>query len=166
MTPTGKKRLTAVVALLGAGGAMAYLAFGNIEENLVYYWTPTDLLAKAATVENATIRLGGMVQTGSLKWDAQTLQLKFSMGESPEPGPPSVTVLSQGSPPQMFREGIGCIVEGKFDGQVFRSDRLMVKHSNEYKPPAPGESGKDLYKTLEPEMPAAHPQRQGKGSTP
>jgi cytochrome c-type biogenesis protein CcmE len=131
-----KTRLTAAVALAVAGGAIAYLAFGNMEQNLVYYWTPADLLAKADTVKDATIRLGGMVQAGSKQWNAESLTLRFVMAEKPEPGGPSVVVLSSGAPPQMFREGIGCIVEGKFDGSVFHADRLMVKHSNEYRPPA------------------------------
>ncbi|MBI5511119.1 MAG: cytochrome c maturation protein CcmE [Deltaproteobacteria bacterium] len=156
MTPAGKKRLTAVAALAVAGAGLVYLATGNIEENLVYYWTPTDLLAKADTVKNATIRLGGMVQTGSKQWNAETLSLRFVMGETPEAGGKTITVVSTGAPPQMFREGIGCIVEGKFDGQIFHADRLMVKHSNEYKPPADVADSHQLYKTLAPETPATH----------
>jgi cytochrome c-type biogenesis protein CcmE len=161
VTSTGKKRLTAVVALLVAGSAMVYLALGNMEENLVYYWTPTDLLAKADTVKDATIRLGGMVAEGSKEWNGDTLSLKFVMSENPSGAGAKVTVVSTGAPPQMFREGIGCIVEGKFDGQIFHAERLMVKHSNEYKPPATGSDPRDRYKTLVPERPANHPSRPG-----
>jgi len=160
VSPTQQKRLTAVLALLIAGAALAYLAMSNVEENLVYYWTPTDLLAKASTVKDATIRLGGMVKVDSKEWNAETLSLKFIMSESPVGDGPSITVVSTGAPPQMFREGIGCIVEGKYDGKLFHADRLMVKHSNEYRPPKEGEDAHDMYKTMdEDEMPADHPQR-------
>ena len=151
MTSTGKKRLTAVAALLVAGAALAYLALGNMETSLVYYWTPSDLLAKADTAKDKTIRLGGMVQVGTKEWSPETLSLKFVMGEKPEGPGPSVTVVATGSPPQMFREGIGCIVEGKYDGEIFHAERLIVKHSNEYRPPAAGQDPRGLYKTLAPE---------------
>ena len=157
MTSAGRKRLTAVAALLVAGGALVYLAMSNMEQNLVYYWTPSDLLAKADTARDATIRLGGMVQVGSKEWDAETMILKFKMSESPEGDGATVPVLSTGAPPQMFREGIGCIVEGKFDGRVFHAERLMVKHSNEYKPPTAGSDPKEMYETLSPDMPPTHP---------
>jgi cytochrome c-type biogenesis protein CcmE len=142
------KTAFAVAVVAVVVGAISYLAFGGIEENLVYYWTPSDLIAKGDSVGGATIRLGGMVQKGSLDWNGETLDLRFSMGESPEPGLNSVTVVSTGAPPQMFREGIGCIVEGQYDGKVFHSNRLMVKHSNEYQPPTHSEQAREKYKTL------------------
>ncbi len=151
MSNQASKRWFTVIAIAIAIGAVAYLSFGGIEKNLVYYWTPSDLLAKKDSVKGATIRLGGMVQEGSLDWDAESMRLEFAMAEQPEPGGPSIKVISTGAPPQMFREGIGCIVEGKYDGTVFHSDRLMVKHSNEYQPPEHGEDLREKYKTLIPE---------------
>ena len=148
MTSAGKKRLTAVVAIIAAASALAFLAFGGMEENLVYYWTPNDLIDKGQAVIGSTIRLGGMVQEDSLDWNAEEMRLKFLLAESPEAGERAVSVISSGAPPQMFREGIGCIVEGVYDGKVFRSDRVMVKHSNEYQPPAEGEDPRQLYQTL------------------
>jgi cytochrome c-type biogenesis protein CcmE len=144
---TGKTAF-AVAAIVTTVVAVGYLAFGGIEENLVYYWTPSDLIAKGDTVKGATIRLGGMVQEGTMDWDDQTLRLRFSMAEGPDPDDDSIAVVATGAPPQMFREGIGCVVEGTYDGQLFHSDRLMVKHSNEYQPPAEGEEAKEKYKTL------------------
>ena len=52
-----------------------------------------------------------------------------------EPGAASILVDSKGAPPQMFREGIGVVVEGTLDGETFKSERVLVNHSNEYKPP-------------------------------
>jgi cytochrome c-type biogenesis protein CcmE len=155
MKPAAQRALLGIGALVVAGGALAFLALGNIEENLVYYWTPSDLLAKKEQVQDAVIRLGGMVEKGSVKWDAETMTLRFVMAEQPQPGGPSVVVVSKGAPPQMFRDGIGCIVEGKFDGHVFHTERLMVKHSNEYKPPAMGEDPRKKYETLLADPPTA-----------
>ena len=93
MTKTTRVRLAAAAALAVAGGAIAYLALGGIEQNLVYYWTPADLLAKSATVQDATIRLGGMVQVGSKQWDPDSLLLRFTMGQQLEPGGPSVALM-------------------------------------------------------------------------
>jgi cytochrome c-type biogenesis protein CcmE len=60
-----------------------------------------------------------------------------------------VAVRSRGTPPQMFRDGIGVVVEGRYlsDG-VFNCTNLMIKHSNEYRPPKPGESPNAMYRTL------------------
>jgi cytochrome c-type biogenesis protein CcmE len=144
-----QRQWAAVGALAVAGAALAYISMGGIEKNLVYYLAPDELLAKGAQARAATVRLGGLVQKGSLNWNHETLELKFRVGLAPE-GDPAVLVHASGAPPQMFQEGIGAVVEGQYDGQVFHADRVMVKHSNEYRPPAPGEKPKSLYGTLSP----------------
>jgi cytochrome c-type biogenesis protein CcmE len=148
MTPATQKRLAAVGAVLVASAAVLYMAFGGIGQNLVYYWDATQLLAKAEAARGATIRLGGMVQKGTVEWNPNTLELKFKVGMQSELGGPAILVDSTGAPPQMFREGQGVVVEGQFDGQVFHSDRVLVKHSNDYHPPRPGERPREVYKTL------------------
>ena len=64
-------------------------------------------------------------------------------------GAGEIPVHSRGAPPQMFRDGMGVVVEGRYhpDG-VFQSTNLIVKHSNEYRPPKPGESPQETYRTL------------------
>ena len=148
MTFTAQKRLTAGAAVLAAAAAVIYLAYGGIEQNLVYYWDASQVLQKADAAKGATIRLGGMVQKGTVVWNPSTLALKFKVGMQSEPGGPAILVDSSGAPPQMFREGQGVVVEGRFDGQVFHSDRVLVKHSNQYHPPRPGEQPREVYKTL------------------
>jgi cytochrome c-type biogenesis protein CcmE len=80
-----------------------------------------------------------------MKWDASTLDLRFTVTD----GTKDIPVHSTGAPPQMFRDGMGVIVEGRF-GQagVFQATNLMVKHSNEYRAPKPGEEAHEKYKTL------------------
>ena len=147
MTPGRKKQALAVLAIAVALSALAYVAFGGIEKNLVYYWNPTELLEKGTAARGATVRLGGLVQKGSVVWNSHTLDLHFNVGVQAEGGP-TVRVHATSAPPQMFQEGIGAVVEGSYDGQIFQADRVMVKHSNEYRPPAAGERPQELYRTL------------------
>src|SRR6202011_2053521 len=94
-------------------------------------------------------RLGGVVERGSIQWDSQHTRLNFKVADAAGPGATSVLVSSTEVPPQMFREGIGGVVEGTYDRSgVFTSHRLMVNHSNEYRPPKPGEAHEDWKKTV------------------
>lgn len=136
-----RMKLFFVVAVLIAGGALAWLSFGGIGENLVYYWTPTELVAHGDTAQGAVIRLGGQVKEGSLKWDKAANDLRFLVTD----GTTDVPVHGTGVPPQMFREGIGVVVEGTMVGPTFESDRLLVKHDNEYQAPE-GEANMDELK--------------------
>ena len=93
----------------------------------------------------ATIRLGGQVAPGSVAYkEGSTLEFDVADGRS------MVRVRSTGVPPQMFREGIGVVVEGTMNrtGQ-FECQRLMVSHSNEYRAPGDGEKP-DTRKLMEP----------------
>ncbi len=135
-----RNRLIAVVALAVAGGGLAFIAFGNLGQNLVFYWSPAEMLSKGDFAYGPTIRLGGIVKAGSIQWEAQHTRLQFRIADNKEPNAPSVLVSSTEVPPQMFREGIGVVVEGTFNkSQVFTSNRLMVNHSNEYRPPKAGD---------------------------
>ena len=146
MTSATRNRFIAIGALLVAGAALAFIALGNMGKNLVFYWTPGEMLAQGSRAVGPTIRLGGVVQPGSLHWDAAHTHLSFRVADSEKSGAPSVLVHSTEIPPQMFRERIGVVVEGHLDrSQTFTSQRLMVNHSNEYRPPKPGE-GPDGWK--------------------
>jgi cytochrome c-type biogenesis protein CcmE len=130
----------AIVLMLAS---LAYVSWGNLGDNLVYYWTPSETLQKAGAItgKQSTVRLGGVVQAGSVKWDAEKLELVFRIADSAAADAKSILVDSKGAPPQMFREGIGVVVEGKLDkDNLFHSDRVMVNHSNEYKPPEHGKA--------------------------
>ena len=134
--------LAAVVVLAGFG----YLVAGGISDNLVYFVTPGELLAKGSAAYDRPIRLGGQVMPGTVQWDADRLDLRFVLQD--EDG--RVEVRSRRAPPQMFREGQGVIVEGKYTrAGVFESSNLMVKHSNEYRPPADGHpKPEEMYRSL------------------
>jgi cytochrome c-type biogenesis protein CcmE len=134
--------------LAGAGvilAVFAWLTFGGLEKNVVFFLTPQELLAKGDAGVDVPVRLGGQVKPGSMTWDAKTLDLRFTVTD----GARDVPVHSTGAPPQMFRDGMGVIVEGRYGGGgVFEATNLMVKHSNEYRAPEPGEEAHEKYKTL------------------
>jgi cytochrome c-type biogenesis protein CcmE len=123
----------------------AWLLFGGLEKNVVFFLTPQELLAKGTDGVGVPVRLGGQVKPGSVKWDAQALDLRFTVTD----GAREMQVHSTGAPPQMFRDGMGVVVEGRVGaGGVFEATGLMVKHTNEYRPPKPGEEAHEKYKTL------------------
>jgi len=141
-----QRRFALVGALLVAGATLAFIAFGNIGENLVYYWNPTQLHDAGDQSIGATIRLGGVVKDGTVDWNPDASELEFIVSDGVE----EVAVHCSGAPPQMFRAGIGVVVEGTMTkAGVFESSRLMVKHSNEYKAPKEGATVEELYKTVE-----------------
>ncbi|MBE2253691.1 MAG: cytochrome c maturation protein CcmE [Myxococcus sp.] len=139
MTAESRNRLIAIGAIIVAGAALAWIAFGNIGENLVYYWKPSEMLAQGSKAYGATVRLGGVVVPGSVQWSAEHTSLTFEVADTHLPTSAKVKVASEVTPPQMFREGIGVVVEGAFAAdQVFKTSRLMVNHSNEYRAPDDG----------------------------
>ena len=152
MKPTTRNRLLALAALLVGGVGLSFVAFGNLGENLVYYWSPKEMLEQGEKAYGPTIRLGGVVKPGSIKWNEAHTTLEFHVTTDHKPESVSVLVRSTEVPPQMFRERIGVVVEGTYDrSQVFSSNRLMVNHSNEYRAPRNSDDVKKLYETLEPE---------------
>ncbi len=141
----GRRRATFAVAAVIVLAVFGYLMYGGLTKNVVFFLTPAELLAKGDKGYDVPVRLGGMVSAGSVKWDAERLDLRFVVND----GKGSVSVHSRGAPPQMFRDGMGVVVEGRYhrDG-VFESTNLMIKHSNEYRAPKAGEMPKEMYKSL------------------
>jgi len=136
MSPTLKNRLLAVIALVVAGGALLFLTQSKLGQNLIYYWTPSEMLAQGSKAVGPTIRLGGVVEGGSIHWDDAKRLLHFRVCDGETTLKTCVPVQAAEVPPQMFRENIGVVVEGQLGkNNVFASKRLMVNHSNEYQAP-------------------------------
>lgn len=146
-TDRTRRRIWAGLGLAAVVGALALLITGGLSDNVVYFLTPSELEARGADVVGDPVRLGGQVKPGTVRWDAAETDLRFVLQDDGS----EVTVHSRSAPPAMFREGTGVVVEGSYgsDG-VFRSDRVMVKHSNEYSPPEDGHTPAEAYRTLEP----------------
>ncbi len=111
-------------------GAFAYMIYAGVTQSSVYFVTPTEL--QAAPVPDKAYRIGAMVAAGSLKWEPRTLELTFTLTD----GKASIPVKHRGSPPDMFAEGRGAIVEGKWmpEGH-FKATQILAKHSEEYRAP-------------------------------
>ena len=95
----------------------------------VFFYTPAEVLASPAEFEEKTIRIGALVQQGSVDWNAQAIKLSFKITED---GEKSINVIYSGVKPDLFREGQGVVVEGKMNGPKFEARQLLVKHSEEY----------------------------------
>jgi len=127
MTAVGRPRLRLAVVGLVAVGALGLLGASGIGDSLVYYRAPSEDVG-TATPGEGRIRLGGMVQAGSVRPEGSGVRFVLTDGAA------DVTVVHRGDPSGVFQEGQGALVEGEFDGDgIFRSDFLVVKHSNEYR---------------------------------
>lgn len=109
---------------------IGYLVWDNLSDNVIYYLTPSEAVEqRAGYPPGDRFRLGGLVEgEGMSEIDGG---VRFMVGD----GATSVTVLYSGTPPQLFREGIGVVVEGAWDGTNFRSDLLMIHHDEQYRAP-------------------------------
>ncbi len=139
-----KKTIGLLGTILVLGG-FGYLIWGGLGSNLVYFLTPSELLARGDAAYDQPVRLGGQVVPGSIQWDAEALDLRFRVTD----GTDTLLVHSSGAPPAMFKDTMGVVVEGSYHREgVFQSTNLMVQHSNEYKAPPEGHRPVDAYETL------------------
>ena len=139
-----KAALITAVATLAA--VFGWLIWGGLDSNVVYFLEPHELLAKGTKGMNVPVRLGGQVRPGTVNWNEANSDLRFEVTDTTGM---VIRVKSTGVPPQMFREGQGVVVEGRFGADsVFHSTMLIIKHSNEYRAPKPGEEPKEMYKSL------------------
>ena len=125
--------------------ALAYMIYAGVTQSAVYFVTPSEL--RAVPVAGKAYRVGGMVEKGTLRWDARTLDLSFTLSD----GRATIPVHHTGTAPDLFGEGRGAVVEGRWtaDG-YFKATQILAKHSEEYKAPHDAsEAGyKELLKTL------------------
>ena len=142
------RRLKYVIAGGIVLAALAGLVYSGVRESMVYFYTPTELREKSDAVRGKALRVGGMVENGSVRWDAQQLLLTFALTD----GQNSVPVRHRGTAPDLFKEGAGAVVEGSWTPEgYFRASTIMAKHSEEYKAPKHPETleaKKSLFKSL------------------
>jgi cytochrome c-type biogenesis protein CcmE len=116
--------------LLGVGGAVA-LALTAFQENLLYYYTPTQVSAGEAPTDRV-FRVGGMVTQGSFKREPGSLEAQFVLTDYES----NVTVSYTGVLPDLFREGQGIIARGKLGPNgLFVAEEVLAKHDENYMPP-------------------------------
>jgi cytochrome c-type biogenesis protein CcmE len=116
----------ALVALLGA----ALLAMWGLSDRAAFFVTPSDIAAGKATGGKA-IRLGGMVEKGSLVRASDGVTIDFTVSDLKA----TTRVRYRGITPDLFREGSGVIAEGRMAGVLFVADTILAKHDERYMPP-------------------------------
>lgn len=128
------RRIAFIFVGLAALGLAAYLAASAFRNNLVFFFSPTQVAAKEAPIDR-TFRIGGLVQEGTLKRDG--LKAEFIVTDTAA----SIPVVYTGILPDLFKEGRGCVAQGKIgaDG-VFRAEQVLAKHDENYMPPEAGQA--------------------------
>jgi cytochrome c-type biogenesis protein CcmE len=127
-------RLRVLILLVLIFGSLAWVGTQALSGSLVYYVTPSELVHDQPA-PGERLRLGGQVLPGSLHEVHGELQFVLTDGTT------RMTVIHDGATPALFKSGIGVVLEGTYgtDG-AFHSDTMLVKHSEQYRPPAPGET--------------------------
>jgi cytochrome c-type biogenesis protein CcmE len=126
-----KKRLYLVLAILAGVGVAVALALSALQQNINLFYTPSQIMAGEAPVDTR-IRAGGMVERGSLKRAADSLTVRFVVGD----GVQHVTIEYHGILPDLFREGQGIVALGKLNTEgVLMADEVLAKHDENYMPP-------------------------------
>ena len=139
------KRIIFICCSLVALGLAAWLVLGAFRNNLVFFFSPTQVAAKEAPV-GRTFRIGGLVQDGTLKRDSDGLTIRFVVTDTAN----TIPLAYKGILPDLFKEGRGCVAQGRVgsDG-VFYADQIMAKHDENYMPPEAAKAlqeGKDINK--------------------
>src|SRR5215217_2609273 len=124
------KRIAFILVALAGLSVAAYLVASAFRNNLVFFFSPTQVAAKEAPV-NRTFRIGGLVQDGTLKRENDGLTVRFTVTDTAQ----SIPVVYKGILPDLFKEGRGCVAQGKIgpDG-VFLAEQVLAKHDENYMP--------------------------------
>jgi cytochrome c-type biogenesis protein CcmE len=125
------KKLLAIGLGVAGLGIVAALVLNAFKENLVFFFTPTQIVAGEAPKDRA-FRIGGLVEKGSLQRQADGLSVNFRVTDTAK----TVQVTYKGVLPDLFKEGKGVVAEGKMaDGGVFAATQVLAKHDENYMPP-------------------------------
>lgn len=144
------KKIGAIGSIVVIAAGLAYLALGNFGDNLVYFMTPSEVVAMEQDRYGKKMRVAGMVVEASMEVIPETLKIRFDLTDGAE----TIPVAFEGIPPDLFKEGKGAVVEGYWDkDQVFHSHMIMAKHEEDYMPLEMKQAGetlptKGLIKTL------------------
>ena len=134
-----QRRMTVILAALILLGGATALVLTALQENIVYFHSPSDIAEKPPAPGQA-IRLGGLVAEDSFEKQADGLTVNFVITDLAE----EVRVVYKGILPDLFREGQGVVAEGRLEaGGLFRADEVLAKHDETYMPPEVAEALKE-----------------------
>ena len=125
-----KSRIVFLVLILLSATTIIFLILKSLEENIVYFFSPTEIYDKPNISLNKKIRIGGLVKEESIKKDQTSI--KFIITDLKN----EIIVSYNGSVPNLFSEGKGVIAEGQLkDKKYFVADSILAKHDENYMPP-------------------------------
>ena len=136
------KRIAAIVLGVVALGIATALVLTAFQQNLVFFFTPSQVAANEAP-QGRTFRIGGMVEKGSVKREG--VEVRFVVTDTAK----NIAVVYRGALPDLFREGKGVVAQGQLgaDG-VFRAREVLAKHDENYMPPEAAHAVEKAQKTL------------------
>ena len=129
------KRLSLIVATLTALAASVALILVAFEDNVVFFYSPSDLLKKRPG-PTQKLRIGGLVKKDSIKREPGVTEVSFEVTDLNN----SVRVVFNGILPDLFREEQGVVAEGRYREQLFYATQILAKHDEQYMPPEVAES--------------------------
>ncbi|MDE2182910.1 MAG: cytochrome c maturation protein CcmE [Alphaproteobacteria bacterium] len=130
MNARKRRRVLFVLALLAGGGCAAALAVAALKDNVLYFYSPTDIRQKHVGA-GVVFRIGGLVEQHSVK-KGPGADLRFVVTD----GKSGIPVLYRGDVPALFREGQGVVAAGELDAAgTFQASQVLAKHDEKYMPP-------------------------------
>ena len=130
LTKKVRSRIVFLILLLLLTSVVIFLIFKSLEENVVYFFSPSEIYDKPNIPLNEKIRIGGLVKEDSISKDQTSI--KFIITDLKK----EIIVSYSGSVPNLFSEGKGVIAEGKLkDRKYFVADQILAKHDENYMPP-------------------------------
>jgi cytochrome c-type biogenesis protein CcmE len=131
MTPKRKKRIILILLMIAGIAVAAGFALKAFNENLMFFYTPSDVAADEAPF-NHPIRVGGLVTTGSVQRQEDGLTVHFDITDNAE----TITIKYTGILPDLFREGQGIVALGELGkDRMFVASEVLAKHDENYMPP-------------------------------
>ena len=128
------QRLVLIVIAIAAVLVAVMLAMWGLRSRAAYFYTPAEIASGKAVV-GQPVRLGGMVEKGSIRRLPDGVTIRFTVGD----GNADVPVVYRGIVPDLFREGSGAVAEGQLSSNgTFVADNILAKHDERYMPPELG----------------------------
>lgn len=120
-----QRRLIAIITIAALLAGAVALVLGALRENIVFFYTPSEIPTNA---DGRSIRLGGLVKTGSVEIDGLKSRFVVTDGEA------EIAVSFDGALPSLFREGQGVVAEGQISGASLTASNVLAKHDETYMP--------------------------------
>jgi cytochrome c-type biogenesis protein CcmE len=138
------KRIALIIAGLAILGIAVTLVLNAFRSNLVFFFTPTQVVAHEAP-QGRNFRIGGLVEKGSVKRQPDGVTVRFVVTDTAK----SVPVMFTGILPDLFKEGKGVVAQGKLSADgVFAASEVLAKHDENYMPPEAADAVERAHKAM------------------